>query len=221
MRPTMLFVFAFFVACASAPTTLQRGTLTRPPPARHRPGVGAPVHDPRAPHPSVEPGPRPTRVLPQTPETRREPGIWATESPRAAKLPDAPAKWPDPPHILGWPLPYPPTAGTADDRYYARKCAHYMALQASGLPLASPDSLTLDVAKCFAAKLYRACMGIESDAAKARKPDPYFDTHIANTRKEAERFENEACKGVDWNPDIDALFNGAVLKHKRVMRSVQ
>jgi hypothetical protein len=61
------------VACAGpSGSTLERGTMTRPPPAQHRPGVGAPMLGqpgsasavPRSPH---------KRVLPRS----EGPGIWA------------------------------------------------------------------------------------------------------------------------------------------------
>lgn len=53
----------------------------RPPAPRFVPSqdaphtVGQPGHT--KPTPAVEPGPQPKRVLPETPETRRGPGIWA------------------------------------------------------------------------------------------------------------------------------------------------
>lgn len=80
---------ATLAGCSStpdAPSQYERGTY-RPPP---RAPTFEPNHD--APHttgqpghlrpmPQVEPGPRPKRLLPQTPETARQPGIWASEAP--------------------------------------------------------------------------------------------------------------------------------------------
>lgn len=47
--------------------------------------IGQPGH--LRPQPKVEPGPRPTRVLPQTPETMRQPGVWGTTAPRGSDAP--------------------------------------------------------------------------------------------------------------------------------------
>jgi hypothetical protein len=62
---------------SSTPSQYDRGTLTGPPPAQQRPGVGLPTYDPHV-APRPEPQPAQSRLLPQTPETQRQPGIWAS-----------------------------------------------------------------------------------------------------------------------------------------------
>jgi hypothetical protein len=72
------------LGCASgAPTTYSKGTLRPPPPAPTRPGVGLPAYEPGVRPMPPQPNPAPRRVLPQTPETRKEPGLWASEAPEA------------------------------------------------------------------------------------------------------------------------------------------
>jgi hypothetical protein len=76
-------LLALLAACASSPTTYERGTLTRPPPPPTRPGVGAPVVG--QPGLVTQPPPRSpnTRVLPPS----NEPGLWSADTPKAALTP--------------------------------------------------------------------------------------------------------------------------------------
>lgn len=87
MKLLALLPLYLLLSCATSPegpATYERGTFVRPPPAPARAGVGAPMvgqpgaqsrEYPRSPY---------TRVLPQTPETRKGPGLWSAESPRAS-----------------------------------------------------------------------------------------------------------------------------------------
>jgi hypothetical protein len=193
MRPTMLFVFAFFVACASAPTTLQRGTLTRPPPARPRPGVGAPVHDPRAPHPSVEPGPRPTRVLPQTPEARREPGIWASTDPDIRLVPSVEGV------IL--PSPYPPTD---EDAPFVQRCANVLNdVFAHRAVQEAYSNLLIDERLCAIATTYTLCVDAYRDLAR----------HLSRAA-EVEQLDRLSVAGSEFRKSLcaDARSTGSVNK---------
>jgi hypothetical protein len=80
-------VAAMALACAAPEPNPSHGELHK---GAYRPVRGSPTFNPTtdAPHtfrpgqPSpVQPGPRPARVLPQTPDTRKEPGIWAANPP--------------------------------------------------------------------------------------------------------------------------------------------
>jgi len=74
------------MSCAVPPAEYRDGAPLRPsaPPARYAPpGMGLPEYwgSPQPTRPQVEPGPKPKRVLPETPESRRGPGLWATRDP--------------------------------------------------------------------------------------------------------------------------------------------
>jgi hypothetical protein len=135
------------MACApSAPNAYERGTLSRHPAPAQRPGVGAPAYDPRSPGARPEPGPRPTRILPQTPESRRGPGLWATRDPLA----DMPART-----LFGVPLPDP---GDAEAKKIRAFCARSVALASRhGEHDAAVSRLVEQERRCLAARLYHMC----------------------------------------------------------------
>jgi hypothetical protein len=86
MRLTLLLLA--LCSCAPAtPRTYAQGAPIAPRPPAFNPTTDAPhtVGQPGylAPHVEPEPGPKHGRVLPQTPDTRREPGIWAGGKPPA------------------------------------------------------------------------------------------------------------------------------------------
>lgn len=98
-------LFLLLLSCGAPGHEYMRGTMVAPPPAPVRPGVGAPIRGqpgephayPRSPH---------TRVLPETPETRHGPGIWAADvTARGERDDDHPNEQPGRPQIFGIPLP--------------------------------------------------------------------------------------------------------------------
>ena len=207
MRPTMLFVFAFFVACASAPTTLQRGALTRPPPAQQRPGVGLPQPHLPGQHvgPKVEPNPRPKRYLPPTPGGG--PGIWASKAPTASD--DEPVEIAlKPPAILGVALPLP----EADDDGLIRAepewaCAGTMS-EAAKVTTRVHSRFSGTRLRCLAAQLYLSCtetlveaefywqhMGESFDAARQHE--------YLSAKLRAELFVAHECDGAERRDQID------------------
>lgn len=149
----VLGVAALLAACAtSRPTEYHQGAFVPPPPAPVRPGVGAPVvGQPGQPSP-VQPGPRPTRVLPETPETRREPGIWAGDPPRAPLSPV--------PLILGVPLPVPPDGDPTEAATPAHFCSNLLTRALDGMPHRRDELLQMkgeERVACFAARIYELC----------------------------------------------------------------
>lgn len=109
---------AFACATPPAPTTYNQSALRPPPTPRFSPVEDAPhTFKPGRPRPSVEPGPKPTRVLPETPETRRGPGIWAGDEPKAG-----PQLLP----VVGVVLPVP-DVDEEDDLGFAPQCAGWLA----------------------------------------------------------------------------------------------
>lgn len=112
---TCLVVLLLCLGCASsAPTTYNQasfsGVPARPPPPRapsFSPAEDAPhTFRPGEQRPSVEPGPRPTRVLPETQRTMREPGIWSSSGPQGDGKP--------PP--INWNVPLPEDDDEAAER---------------------------------------------------------------------------------------------------------
>jgi hypothetical protein len=161
------------------------------------PGYVAPEPE-RSPH---------KRVLPETPDTRREPGIWAARDdlPDGGPLPKANPTWPNPPVFLSVPLPYTPVTGTDEDRYYARKCAWlltafqpHVAVDVSGL---NPYQR-----RCLVARAYSACMATIEQPSVSK--NEYFMMHINATRKRAKDFEKEACEEEALAPETDAFLRG-------------
>jgi hypothetical protein len=121
MHKLLPFLLCLACAPASQPGTYAKGTF--------RPPVRAPTFSPAedAPHTfepgrpaPVQPGPIPVRVLPQTPETRREPGIWAgdDQDPPGWNEPLPPIK------VLDVDIPMPPEVKTQWDAVLAVWCSH-------------------------------------------------------------------------------------------------
>src|SRR4051812_21184410 len=102
----LLLLLLLLVACtASEPGRYRDGARLPPPEPRttYTPaGAGLPEYFAQ-PEQRRPPEPVPTRALPETPESRKEPGLWGAESPQAAK------GTPTAPEILGVPLPGLPT----------------------------------------------------------------------------------------------------------------
>jgi hypothetical protein len=123
-----------------------RGPLVLPPPPALRPGHGLPTYDPTSPQVKPEPGPTPRRVLPQTPDTRRGPGIWASETPPTAERG---------PEIFGTP-PLEPEHSNPGHVAEMSHCANMMR-RASEMAGEDGSGLTARGRKCVAARLYLVC----------------------------------------------------------------
>lgn len=167
--------------------TLARGTMTSPPPAAARPGVGAPVVGQPAPHADAVPRSPHARVLPETPETRRHPGIWATTVPL------------DGPVVQRVRLPYPPNATSDLEREATDKCATGLNDTIRKFAL-EPEyaKLTTEEKDCVVAQLYYLCTtGMMNDHRRAKAEGTAFDAGRYAARQAADRtaesFASEKC----------------------------
>lgn len=157
-----LLLCLFLAACAAPERhELRDGAPVRTAPVFVTPGytpagAGLPEYMPGHPEPvRIEPNPRPARLLPQTPETRREPRIWATNEPDAPHVNDdgKPA-----PLVLGERLPYEDFQYEPKDREHVRRCATKGdAALRSTLKPDQIDALTKDERKCLAMSMYALC----------------------------------------------------------------
>lgn len=135
-------------ACAPAQSEFRDGA--RPPPPEPRTaytpaGAGLPEYLAQ-PEPEAPPRSPYTRVLPQTPESRKQPGIWAG---------DAPATPHPAPMLLGVPLPL----GVDEQDVVTRTSRACMSLMQDALLKVNPDLSTwADRHKrCLGATLYFRC----------------------------------------------------------------
>lgn len=194
-------------ACSSTPNTLERGSY-RPPPA-------APAFSPTldAPHTTGQPGPRArdvprspyTRVLPQTPETRRQDGIWAS---------DVPMDLPDLPMIDETEIPFPAEAETDGEKFLTRECAMMMN-GSTGIwdPIDKRLTWRGKERRCLAALLFAACVDAVVQARDARREaGEYFrdvEGWLPATVASATKFHKESCSGVPMPKGTDKMVKSA------------
>jgi hypothetical protein len=105
--------------------------------------VGPVENLPRSPH---------GRVLPQTPATRKEPGMWAVDGPKASKK--------EPLDIFGFYAPVPDEAQVLEEiASPIWLCSAYVRMTAYG-KRKSPEIMRMPdaIRWCLAARLYHACI---------------------------------------------------------------
>jgi hypothetical protein len=180
---------------SSAPSQYERGTLTGPPPAQQRPGVGLPTYDPHV-APRPEPQPKPARLLPQTPETRRTDGIWASASPEAK-----------PAVAFDWNVPLPEN----DDEAAARikRCAASMKVGTdrtlNAQDIKNFDKTNINWRTCWPHAAVRLCLerALGNEGLKAMtSPRPTAEAerlaHALDFTKTA--YEEHCALGAPWSP---------------------
>jgi hypothetical protein len=191
MHKLLPFLLCLACAPASSPGTYAKGT--------YRPPVRAPTFSPAedAPHTfepgrpaPVQPGPIPARVLPQTPETRKAPGIWASDEPKASKGPalefDEETR-----------IPLPKVKDEAE-RGATEKClnaVHFASMRLETfLARTAPD-----LRMCMFLRMWRWCMeaNVSSDHA-------VNTTSIAHAVKVLKPYERK-CFSYD-DPDLQQMF---------------
>lgn len=192
----VLLVMAL-AACATAEPphdTLQKGTLTRPPPAQQRPGVGLPIPGQPRQRPDIQPQPKPERYLPPTPG----PGIWATNEPTTE------------PRLLTHVLPIDAPPDDDEAREIPRTCARLMQ---RAVDLWGREAMLTDnrMKRCLAAELFRLCVNHHSDKSHPR----YDAAHKAMTD-----FYNRACVGLEHSEQLDNLFTGVEAKVRQAAREL-
>jgi hypothetical protein len=144
-------------------------------------------------------------VLPQTPDSRKEPGIWAA----------GPGGAPEP-LLLRILLPLPPDAETETDKGAVLQCAQMMTgilalARAHEAALALPPP----VRTCLAARLYLACAeGMVADLDDAaREAWHYSREHMVaakKMRKMAEGFHKAACRDTSVRKPSDDIAEAAI-----------
>lgn len=149
--------------------------------------------------PSTEAAPSPhKRVLPETPETRREAGLWAGDNTQASASPLAPV------FVDGILLPYPPDAATLQDVYLIRMCASMMphAMRGAGIYPVSTH-LSPKERECIVAAYFRDCVNYVYDALKRSMPNT-----LDSMRKQLEfanGFHGVKCTPESRTPEVDAI----------------
>lgn len=146
MRYVLLLLLA---SCTSGPSEFHRGTMVAPPPAPARPGVGAPIRgQPGEPH--AYPRSPYTRVLPETPDSLREDGLWSGGGPVASTSPLAP--------VLGVIVPTPQNYESDSDPNAF--CAALVEHGGDATPAFARALRALgdDAKRCFVARAMVACM---------------------------------------------------------------
>lgn len=136
----------------------------------------------------VEPGPRPARVLPETPETRKGPGLWSTAQPTSATL--------APPEVEGIVLPFPPGTSTPEDEVPTRWCAFSLAKVAQeDVSLISLTKISSkNVRRCLVATAYAHCAYIETSRREKGLR--------ATTPQETERFRRARDASAAWRAEM-------------------
>lgn len=175
----LVMLSLLLVSCATpARRELRDGPMVQPAPTFVTPGytpagAGLPEYMPAAEAPTAERSPH-RRVLPETPASRRGPGIWAG---------DEPVEDLTPPRILGVPLLTP------DDpkvRAMARRCEQQMDY---ALVREAHDhearNLELTVRACLAAKLYQHCAAGYIDEYNERRATDTFMDKVEEARRKA------------------------------------
>lgn len=154
-------------------------------------GAGLPEYMPVYETPTIERG-RDRRVLPPT----REPGIWASDEPRAGDTEPVPAD----PILFGVRLPFAPEAQTDLGRLPTRLCAFNMgrALSASS-DFAQARRLNDFEKACLAAKLYAFCAATNLSDYKGHvketgKMDEVVLNRLRNVDRIAKQFETTKCE---------------------------
>lgn len=183
-----------------APSAPAFNPITDSPVTTGQPGYVGPVESlPRSPH---------GRVLPETPATRKEAGLWAGDRPQASSRAGEPK-----PEILDIGLPMPPNAKTNADKNTALYCAGGMdrAARRSGLHM---PAMKLDpaVRECLSARLYLNCFGgLALMLEHARQAGESYDRDEYKALKSfadfAQQHAKKACLGVQQDGEFTDLLN--------------
>lgn len=186
------------VACASPPREYRQGVPVAP-----RPSTFNPIMD--APHTIGQPGhverqreyPKSpyARVLPQTPESKKEDGLWAARSPDSYNGFE----------LMGTLLPLPDNANDSE-KQIVRGC---VALSVEGIgrtlgfeerkkAIRYLEKIPGKEYPCIAARAYLSCVErliLNQEAKKAREGanDSTTDNELARLQKTAKKFENRSC----------------------------
>jgi hypothetical protein len=184
-------VALLLAACGSPRRQYAQGAPLAPRPPAFSPTTDAPhtVGQPGHVRPAtrMEPNPRPGRVLPETPETRRGPGIWASGAPS-----DGAERGPQ---ILDVPLPIGDTLTDPKDYWLTDECAVMM--DRAARKVVGKTKLSTTMRQCLAAQQYLTCTiaALRADglADAAGDSNPHRMHVIIETGKTAARFVKHMC----------------------------
>jgi hypothetical protein len=185
-------VALLLAACGSPRRQYAQGAPLAPRPPAFSPTTDAPhtVGQPGHVRPAtrMEPNPRPGRVLPETPETRRGPGIWASGAPS-----DGAERGPQ---ILDVPLPIGDTLTDPKDYWLTDECAAMM--DRAARKVVGKTKLSTTMRQCLAAQQYYTCAlgALEADlqAINAGNANAWRTHVIGETAKTAARFVRHMCQ---------------------------
>lgn len=208
-RPSILLLA--LSACASSQSAFPMPPAFSPvedaPLTIGHPGYVAPEPE-RSPH---------KRVLPETPGTRRELGIWAA------------APWTDdgPAILLGTPLPFPDGASSEPDRAVTRMCAFTLENRdARPVPSISRGAWSVEARACIAARAYLHCArrmveDYERGKTAVVLVSKEFERRVMKTADTAQEFEKTSCRNVslpgEASPYLDALLREWDIAHEANM----
>ena len=200
-----LSAFTWCTTTPEAPPEYRQGVY-RPTPPALRPGHGAPLVGQPGVTVAPLPQPQPGRLLPQTPETRKQPGVWAADVPD-----DAPAT----PILDGVAIPYPPEALAEREAYPTWNCAKMMTV---GVKPYDPKNERLkwpeQQRRCLVARMYQNCVeavlthyGHLASAGSLR--DPGLKRKLETTKEVSDRFAADECKNVKETTAMFWMAKGA------------
>lgn len=207
-----LLLLLVLSACSSVPKRQVYycdGVETCPPEAFTHPGytpagAGLPEYIPAEEVPKAPRSPH-KRPLPETPKTRREPGIWAGDTARASINDPA-----SPVSVLGVSIPHHPDVKTAGDAYSATACAMSINLAAQNDTslMAQVQAMSLEQRKCVAAAAYLQCT--HGLTQRQEQFDWRVQQKMASTADAAARFLLSVCPE---SPDPELVRLAATLNH--------
>lgn len=223
ISPLALIVLAISLLtyCAPSPSRAYEKGAYRP----VQPPAFTPTED--APHtfrperkPDVQPGPKPVRVLPETPETRRGPGIWAANPPEASGddgplVPERKRGEPIPQLICGpYTCPIAPEADDALDTTATEQCAELIMWGSWKAGLGEYiDALGEPKRTCFLATGLSRCLSWLVERAPNKQYDVDRDRQIAmaqHAAAAAERKRVELCGPNDKLPPMETDWLGQI-----------
>lgn len=197
------------LSCGAPGHEYMRGTMVAPPPAPARPGVGAPIRGqpgeprvyPRSPH---------TRVLPQTPETRHGPGIWAAD---VHRIPQPPVrKVGDPiPHImvLEFEALVHPDANDGLDAMPTEQCAYTVEhdIYANQSLLRMAFEMTTAERECLAAAAMGRCLEWAGRMYGVMQGNDRMTWAIKKALEANDAWLRKACAKVKARPDLTRILD--------------
>jgi hypothetical protein len=205
MMRLILLVLVLSACASQQPATYNQGAFRPPPPPAFNPTTDAPITIGQPGHrdPAALPRSHHGRVLPQTPDTRREPGIWAaTDAPPTGPL-----------EVLGVKIPLTGDDAKADPRSaHLRRCAGELTMLTASMPGFAAEDLDASLGpasrRCLAARAMVACMDHRYKMAldaRVRLPASQFKAAagpvniLASATNEARRLEHNLCHPHDMH----------------------